>query len=93
MRLLEEKDREKYTVFLKNHDRCNFQQSLEWAKVKSNWINEVILAEDDNKNIIGSISVLIRKIPMFGNIMYSSRGPVCDIHDKNVLNQLTERCL
>ena len=44
MRLLEEKDYQKYTEFLEKHDRCNFQQSLEWAKVKSNWKNEVILA-------------------------------------------------
>ena len=36
------------------------------------------------------MSVLIRKIPIFGNIMYSSRGPVCDIHDLKVLKQLTD---
>ena len=51
---------------------------------------KLYLAEDENKNIIGSLSVLIRKIPIFGNIMYSSRGPVCDIHDVKVLKQLTE---
>ena len=90
MRLLEEKDRKDYTEFLEKHNRCNFQQSLEWAKVKSSWKNEVVLAEDENKNIIGSLSILIRKIPMFGYIMYSSRGPVCDIHDQSVLEQLTE---
>ena len=81
---------EEYKKFLEGHERCNFQQSPEWAKVKSNWKNEIILAEDENKNIIGSLSILIRKIPIFGNIMYSSRGPVCDIHDENVLEQLTE---
>ena len=32
----------------------------------------------------------IRKIPLFGNIMYSARGPVCDIHNMEVLKQLTE---
>lgn len=52
MRLLEEKDNQAYTEFLKNHERCNFQQSLEWAKVKSNWKNEVVLAEDSSGNII-----------------------------------------
>lgn len=51
--------------------------------------NEIVLAEDKDGNIIGSISVLIRKIPIFGNLMYSSRGPVCDIHNKEVLEQLT----
>ena len=90
MRILEEKDKKLYTDFLEKHERCNFQQSREWATVKDSWINEVVLAEGKNGEIIGSISILIRKIPIFGNIMYSSRGPVCDIYDENVLSQLTE---
>ena len=90
MRILEEKDYQAYTDFLCKNERCNFQQSLEWAKVKQSWKNEIVLAEDDDGNIIGSVSILIRKIPIFGYLMYSSRGPVCDIHDKNVLEQLTE---
>ena len=91
MRLLENKaDEEEYTKFLENHERCNFQQSLEWAKVKTSWKSEVILAEDSDKKIIGSLMVWIRKIPFFGNIMYSARGPVCDIHNMEVLQQLAE---
>ena len=91
MRLLENKiDEEEYTSFLENHERCNFQQSLEWAKVKTSWKSEVILAEDSNKKIIGSLMVWIRKIPIFGNIMYSARGPVCDIHNMEVLQQLAD---
>ena len=91
MRFVEdEKSKQEYKKFLENHERCNFQQSLEWARVKDSWKNEVILAEDEQGNIIGSLSVLIRKIPIFGNLMYSSRGPVCDIHDEKVLEQLTE---
>ena len=66
MRILEEKDKELYKKFLEGHERCNFQQSLEWGKVKSFWKNEVVLAEDSNGNIIGSIIVLIRKIHIFG---------------------------
>ena len=29
-------------------------------------------------------------MPIFGNMMYASRGPVCDIHNEEVLKQLTE---
>ena len=29
-------------------------------------------------------------MPIFGNIMYASRGPVCDIHDIAVMKQLTD---
>lgn len=91
MRILEnEQDKEEYKVFLQKHKRCNFQQSLEWGSVKTSWKKEVILAEDSSKKIIGSLMVWIRKIPLFGNIMYSARGPVCDIHNLEVLKQITE---
>mgnify|MGYP004553444823 FL=1 len=90
MRFVTKETEQEYTEFLESHERCNFQQSLEWGKVKTNWIKEVVLAEDENHKIIGSICVWIRKMPIFGNMMYSSRGPVCDIHDKKVLEQLTE---
>ena len=87
----DEESKKKYKKFLESHERSNFQQSLEWAEVKkTNWKPEVILAEDEDGNIIGSLCVLIRKIPIFGNIMYSSRGPVCDIHDIAVMKQLTD---
>ncbi len=36
MRILETKsDEEEYTRFLESNERCNFQQSLEWAKSKN----------------------------------------------------------
>ena len=90
MKLLEEKDKKRYKEFLEKHDRCNFQQSLEWGNVKTSWIKEVILSEDKNGNIRGSLCVWIRKIPIFGNIMYVARGPVCDIHNAEVLEDLRD---
>ena len=90
MKLLEEKDEKRYKEFLEKHSRCNFQQSLEWGKVKTSWIKEVILSEDDKGNIKGSLCVWIRKIPIFGNIMYVARGPVCDIHNSEVLEDLRD---
>lgn len=90
MKLVDETNINKYNEFLEKHERCNFQQSIEWGKVKTNWKNEIVLAENESGEIIGSISILIRKIPIFGNIMYSSRGPVCDIHNQKVLAELTE---
>ena len=85
MRLLEEKDKQEYKKFLESHDRCNFQQSLEWGEVKTSWKKEVILSEDKDGNIRGSLCVWIRKIPIFGNIMYSARGPVCDLYDEDII--------
>ena len=51
----DEKDRQAYKEFLEKHERCNFQQSPEWAKVKENWINEIVLAEDESGKIIGDV--------------------------------------
>jgi len=48
------------------------------------------LIENAENEIIASVSVLIRKIPIFGNLMYASRGPICDIHDKEIMQELTE---
>ncbi len=90
IKLLEEKDRDRYKEFLSKNERCNFQQSLEWGNVKTNWIKEVILSEDDDGNIRGSLCVWIRKIPIFGNLMYSARGPVCDITNKEILKDIKD---
>ena len=79
-----------YTEFLARHGRCSFMQSAEWAAVKSNWKNEIILAEDAQGNITGGMSVLIRKLPLLGSLMYCPRGPVCDTGDGESLRQLTE---
>ena len=86
----DEASRRLYTEFLSRHERCNFQQSVEWARVKSCWKNEIVLAEDKNGSITGGLSVLIRKVPFFGNLMYAPRGPVCGTDDAEALRQLTE---
>ena len=73
MQILTENDKKAYKEFLENNERCNFQQSIEWGKVKQAWKNEIVLSKNENNEIVGAISVLIRKIPIFGNFMYVSR--------------------
>lgn len=80
---------EKYEEFIKKEDLCDFQQSEEWAKVKEFWKNEIVIVEDENKNIKASMSILIRKLPIFGNIMYVPRGPIGEIYDEETLRKLT----
>lgn len=89
-KLLKEEDKKRYKEFLEHHPRCNFQQSLEWGEVKTSWVKEVVLSEDGSGNIKGSICIWIRKIPVFGNIMYVARGPVCNIHDEETLKDLKD---
>jgi lipid II:glycine glycyltransferase (peptidoglycan interpeptide bridge formation enzyme) len=91
MKLVNEQNLEKYKNFLQGHEKGHFLQSPEWALLKSEWKNEVVLVEDKNGNIKGSMSLLIRKIPYINStIMYSPRGPVCDVHDKDVFNELID---
>lgn len=80
---------EKYEEFIKKEDLCDFQQSEEWANVKEFWKNEIVIVEDENKNIKASMSILIRKLPIFGNIMYVPRGPIGEINDEETLRKLT----
>jgi len=92
-RLTEER-KEEYIKFLQTHKKGHFLQSPEWAKVKVDWKNEVVLSLDENGKIKGSMSLLIRPFKGITSIMYSPRGPVCDIHDKatfeDLINQAKE---
>jgi peptidoglycan pentaglycine glycine transferase (the first glycine) len=84
-------DIQKYKDFLLSHPKCNFAQSPEWAKVKSEWVSKIIMAEDDNGVVKGAMNILIRKIPFLNyTIMMSSRAPVCDSHDVETIKALME---
>ena len=89
MILVDDSNREKFIEFNQKHPKGHFLQSPEWAKLKSEWKNEVVLSEDKAGNIKGAMSILIRKLPYINaSIMYSPRGPVCDIHDKETFQDL-----
>ena len=76
-----------YEAFCQNHPKGAFQQSVNWAKVKKEWLHEVVVSRDTAGNIVGGVSILIRKIGPFG-MMYAPRGPVCDYTDKAVMTDL-----
>lgn len=70
-----EESKKEYKKFLEENERCNFQQSLEWAEVKKpNWKPEVILAENEDGNIIGSLCVWIRKMPILEILCMHQEG-------------------
>lgn len=85
-----EKNRDEYVKFITENPKGHFLQSPEWAKVKSEWINEVIICRDENGKIKGSMSLLIRPFKKITSIMYSPRGPVCDVHDKETIKELID---
>ncbi len=85
------KDWKKYEEFISRHYKSHFMQTPMWAKVKDNWKNEVIVSENENGNIKGTLSILIRKVPFFkSTLMYAPRGPVCDIDDEETIRELIE---
>lgn len=80
-----------YEEFIASHPKGHFLQSHKWAAVKSSWKWEAVATRDDSGKICGAMSVLIRKAPGLPyTLMYSARGPVCDVHDKKTLAALTE---
>ncbi len=82
---------EEYENFISSHTKGHFLQSYAWSKQKSEWTWEGIFVRDENGKIRGSMSVLIRKAPYLPfSLMYAARAPVCDIHNKEVLAELTE---
>lgn len=78
-----------FDQFNETHPYGHFLQSREWAAVKPSWKQEVLVSRDSTGQIKGVMSVLIRKLPLFGkSLMYAARGPVCDPHDKATLADL-----
>ncbi|MDO5556322.1 MAG: peptidoglycan bridge formation glycyltransferase FemA/FemB family protein [Clostridia bacterium] len=88
---METKTRENEVIeFLQSNTKTHFLQSPEWAKIKEQWKNEFIVVRNSNNQITGTMSILIRKTPIFNmSIMYAPRGFVCDINDKQTLEKLT----
>ncbi len=91
MQLLTDDKIKEYEQFLQSNPKGHFAQTLQWAHLKDMWHNEVVLSLDKNGKIKGSMLLLIRKIPFFNStIMYSPRGPVCDIYDNDTIKELID---
>lgn len=84
------KETEEIEDFISSNENAHFLQSPEWAKVKKDWKNEIIVAKDKEGKVVGSMSILLKKIPFLKyHIMYAPRGFVCDYNDELVITYLT----
>lgn len=89
MKILRREQYPEYEEFVSGHPRGEFMQSTRWQEVKSNWKWEAVVSRDGEGRIAGACGVLIQKMPLFGTtFLYAPRGPVCDIHDQQVLADL-----
>ncbi len=87
----EYREYEEYREFTENHTRSHLFQSIEWGQVKIGWINEIVTVRNKEGKICATMSILIKKIPLFPyTFMYAPRGPVCDLHNRKQLEALME---
>ena len=71
--------------------QASFMQMSSWADVKNNWKWRGIVCKDADGAICGTIAVLIRKVPVLPySLFYCPRGPVCDLHNKEVFTTLLD---
>ncbi|MEG1875773.1 MAG: peptidoglycan bridge formation glycyltransferase FemA/FemB family protein [Angelakisella sp.] len=79
-----------YEDFVKNHRAGSFMQSLRWCKVKNTWGHEALLVRRAGK-VIGTMLILVKKVPLLHtSLLYAPRGPVCDLHDREVVAALLD---
>lgn len=89
--IIDSENHEEFESFVRQHPKGHLQQTWEWSKQKSYWLFQGIVVRDESKEIKGVMSVLIRRIPLTPwTLMYAARGPVCDIHDREMLACLLE---
>lgn len=89
---MDKKTEKEYKVFLEKHKKGHYAQGPEWANVKDEWKNEVIILRDEKGNIKASLSLLIRKLPYVKyTLMYAPRGPVCDLDDEESFKELIRK--
>lgn len=77
----------KYNEFVRNKEAASLMQDLNWGMVKSEWTQQAIYIEK-NEQIIAAMMIIIRKVAKGFVLMYAPRGPVCDVYDTSVVEEL-----
>ena len=91
IQFLKDIDIKEFDSFVASHPKGHFMQTSLWAKQKPQWISDGVVIRGEDGAIKAAAAVLVRKVPFTPwTLMYAGRAPVCDIHDKAVLKELTE---
>lgn len=78
-----------YRAFVEKSPKGHFMQQPEWGSVKSDWRWAGIAERGPGGEIVGALSVLVRKVPGTPfTLLYAPRGPVCDLHDRKTVAAL-----
>ena len=70
--------------YIRNHQKGHFLQSPRWSKVKTKWLWRGIMVYQKGE-LSGVLSLLIRRIPFVGAVLYAPRGPVCNRDDWSIM--------
>ncbi len=82
-----EKEVKRYDAFVRNSPYRSMMQDRVWADVKDDWGNEHVYLEKDGE-IVAAMSILIKRLPLGYSILYATRGPVCDVQDIDLVQEL-----
>lgn len=88
---VDEELEQEYKEFLNTTLKCNFQQSVEWGRVKTFWEKKLIVSRNKLGKIRGGALLWIRTIKPFGTLIYVSRGPVVDSDNFEALEDITNQ--
>ena len=81
-----------YEKFVFLNSSGSFTQSENWCKIKNEWQSERIIIRDKSGNILGTMQILIKNIPLMNTVfMYAPRGSVCDCHNLDILSKIIEQ--
>lgn len=93
LEIISEKDREIWDENIKKFEYVHPLCAFGWGNVRKvdGW-KPLYFWVRDNEKIVGAMTVLIKKMPLLGfTIMYSPRGPLFSLNDKQSLNALIKR--
>lgn len=79
---------ERYNEFVRNSKHGKFYQDIRWAKVKSNWDPEYFYIERDGEIVAALSTLSINDSLTNKRLMLATRGPVCDIYDRDLVIEL-----
>lgn len=77
----------RYQDFLEHSPYATATQSFSWCKVKKEWASEQVYVEREGQ-IVAGLSLLIRRVFGKASMIYAPRGPVCDLADTALVQEL-----
>ncbi|WP_153731733.1 lipid II:glycine glycyltransferase FemX [Sporosarcina obsidiansis] len=80
-------DVKRYETFVRNSPFRSITQDPNWANVKDDWGNEQVYVEREGE-IVAAMSLLIKRVPGGYSLLYAPRGPICDLHDRELVEEL-----